>query len=122
MKTNQKETYNGWTNYPTWNVKLWIDNDERTSRYWLDETRSAIAIQDDGPKRLECAARCLAEQLETHHQEVWVMHDYDTGWKTDCLQWVLGQINWREIAESYVEDAWETDCMREDDEAKGGAK
>jgi len=27
------ETYNGWTNYQTWAVKLWMDNDEGAYRY-----------------------------------------------------------------------------------------
>ena len=26
----QKLKYNGWTNYETWNFKLWTDNDEPT--------------------------------------------------------------------------------------------
>jgi hypothetical protein len=26
----QKLKYNGWTNYETWNFKLWADNDEPT--------------------------------------------------------------------------------------------
>ena len=32
-------TYNGWTNYETWNVKLWIDNEEGTYNYCRDMAR-----------------------------------------------------------------------------------
>jgi hypothetical protein len=29
-----KKTYNGWPNYETWNVMLWMDNDEGMYRYY----------------------------------------------------------------------------------------
>lgn len=33
-KTMSQE-YNGWTNYETWNVALWMDNDESSYQYAL---------------------------------------------------------------------------------------
>lgn len=39
MTTTEKKTYNGWTNYETWNVALWIGNEEGSYRYWQAVTQ-----------------------------------------------------------------------------------
>ncbi len=31
---SDEKGYNGWSNYETWNVKLWMDNDEGSYNYW----------------------------------------------------------------------------------------
>ena len=36
------DTYNGWTNYETWNVALWIGNDESLYRI----SQSCVAYDD----------------------------------------------------------------------------
>jgi hypothetical protein len=37
-------TYNGWTNWATWNVNLWIDNEEGTYRAKQQFLRRASTI------------------------------------------------------------------------------
>ena len=39
--TQDTEKYNGWTNYETWNCKLWMDNNEGDQDYWKDQAREA---------------------------------------------------------------------------------
>ena len=34
--TTETKRYNGWANYETWIVKLWLDNEETSYRFWGD--------------------------------------------------------------------------------------
>lgn len=45
-------TYNGWTNYDTWNVALWFDNDEGLQDYL---TEFATSHQLPEFRAMDCA-------------------------------------------------------------------
>jgi len=71
----QDHKYNGWTNYETWAVKLWMDNEEPSYRYWRERAeleRTAVGPQAAWPVPLTEAGRgrrsarllgCTAEGL-----------------------------------------------------------
>jgi len=87
--------YNGWTNYETWAVSFWLDN-ELDSYYWLREL-----VQGEG-KDYDKAE--LAELLKER-----VSYDcnplIDTATMyTDLLNEALSEVNWIEIIESAMED------------------
>lgn len=42
--STKSDTYNGWSNWATWNVALWISNDEPTYRHLL---LSGVDSEDD---------------------------------------------------------------------------
>ena len=93
------EGYNGWKNYPTWCVKLWIDNDQGTQEYWMEAAVEAAEL--DGPVYV------LERQLETYFQDEGFPEQLYGTMNSDLLTWALGQVDWREIAASLIEDAKE---------------
>lgn len=36
MTKNETKGYNGWTNYETWCVSLWLDNDSGSYDHWRE--------------------------------------------------------------------------------------
>ena len=94
--------YNGWSNYETWLVKLWIDNEQESYTYWQEKAKELY--EQAGPTeywtREESALYGLAEAL----QEAFDDMDEMSGMATDLVHAALSEVNWREIAESLLED------------------
>ena len=96
------ERYNGWTNYETWVVNLWIDNDG-----FAEDCRhmAAQCVQDtaDEPCPDGAAIRCLADQIKEQHEEHMSLACKVPGVFGDLLNGALSEVNWSEIARHYIE-------------------
>ena len=98
----ETKTYNGWTNYETWLVKLWMDNEEGDYRYWnsvaydLGSQDSPEYIADADNRRYSLARRLEDEHTE-HMPEV-------KGMWADLLRAALQEVDWNEIANALLED------------------
>jgi hypothetical protein len=112
------EKYNGWSNYPTWCVKLWIDNDQGL----YDEVNQMAQDCYDNAEAnsyltKEELARCdFADELEDYIQELRVNFDGTVnGMSADLLGFAIGLVDWYEIAAAIIED----NVTKEDDSTSG---
>ena len=93
-----EQKYNGWSNYPTWNYKLWLDNEEGSYNYWRGRVTELLSSNNGAA---ESAARDLAGELESELEE---NTPTTTGVYADLLNFAMGSIDYREIAEAMVAD------------------
>jgi hypothetical protein len=97
--------YEGWSNHPTWCVNLWLANDEGLYLEALGVVRTAIASVDVlvAPEPRSTVADALKDWVE----EVAFPADRDgrthpDGMVGDLTVWAFNQVNWRELAESWI--------------------
>jgi len=93
-------TYNGWTNYETWCVNLWLTNEDTR---WLDELADEMLGELDGD--VVAAVAELADYLAEQHDEA--VPPEVTGVFADLLGSALRRVNWHEIAQYFIDDAKE---------------
>lgn len=87
----EAKEHNGWTNYPTRAVHLWISNDQGTWEHWIDRARCSTG-----------EVHALENALRDEHADG--QPDMNSVY-ADLMGWALQFVNWREIAESLVEAA-----------------
>lgn len=97
MQTDKVETgYNGYANYPTWNVALWLDNDQ--TEYEMVRNMARSWIHSEHP-RYE-----LSHWLKEYATEQNPLAS-DASSFADILGWALDQVDWYELADNYLQEA-----------------
>lgn len=98
------EKYNGWTNYETWNVKLWLDNDRETYDAWRIRSSAALlsAVASGTFTKQEQAVLNLSRSLKQSIGDD--APDLGHSMYADLLGAALSEVNWHEIAQSYIDD------------------
>lgn len=108
--------YDGWTNYETWAVKLWLDNKhgsyldmtERATELYREATEDSADMTADELADAELsAASDMADYVQSTLGEDNPLADQASVF-TDLLNAALAKVNYREIGESYINDAKES--------------
>jgi hypothetical protein len=105
------ETYNGWTNRETWAFHLHITNDEGWYDHWRDRV---AALKADPPiNEYWTPEQAVRYTLEDELKD-WALELFDevsplpdgpaAGLVLDMYQDALGNVNYREVAESLIRD------------------
>lgn len=99
------ETYNGWTNYETWCVNLWMNNEQGSHEFFLENARQiheeTAAYNNTGLKLKNLQTIRFANWLQDYYsQENWPEL---SGVYEDLLRGAFDAVNWDEIARHYIE-------------------
>ena len=100
--------YNGWSNYATWNVALWIDNDQGSYSTRCEMAQECYDDADD----MDDAKRSLAEKLKSWVDEMNPLTGQASMF-SDILSSALADVDYDEIAANFLEDV---DLKEEEEE------
>jgi hypothetical protein len=110
MTNSTQERYNGWANYPTWNVTLWLDNDYglyTQAREMVERAREDAPTDTntvDGIWTVEDTAKFrLADNLKEWVGEMSPVLE-EASFQADIFGWALEQVAWDEIAANYLSE------------------
>lgn len=101
--------FNGWKNYETWAVALWLGNDESTYRYWKEQAAERVLGARNSKEVL--AGRCtpneaaniqLAAQLQLEVTEMTPTQQPSV--YSDLLNSALSEVDWFEIAQDILDN------------------
>lgn len=99
--------HNGWANYETWAVNLWISNDEHLSIHWIERAKDLVTVNYDRSD----AKNDLSQELKDYFDNYNPLADNSDVY-TDLLGAALSEVDWYEIAEHLIDDLEDVQPMQ----------
>ena len=103
---NTSESYNGWSNYDTWNFKLWLDNSEISQKIVHNFVIKAIVFSKKTPEVIHKLRTLLEEYAEQNAPEL------ENGFYSDVLSASIRSVNYYQIADAYFFDYLENNNLK----------
>ena len=103
--SKEDKKYNGYTNYETWCIKLWIDHDQDRQEYWAEKVQEAWEDSDTMNilSHKERAAQELSEVVKAEFEENNPLANKANVY-SDLINAGLSEVNWYEIALSLIDN------------------
>lgn len=112
-------TYNGWSNYETWLVSLWLNNEQTSYTYWRDQAgqhhqdaATCGQVRDGIWNVSEAAVFNLADQIKSETEANSPLTEPSL--YNDLLQAAMNEVDWHEVAEDFLEDTGGTPPANDD--------
>lgn len=102
-------SYNGYSNYESWLVAVWIDNSQESIDFWVDVAKHHYNISEDRKyfTKKEEAVISFAEDMKQWHEDNMPDSEEIGGLWSDMIHAALGSVDWHELAGKYMEQALE---------------
>ena len=102
----EDDKYNGWTNYETWAVALWMDNEQGSYTYWREQAEQCFDDtneEDQRDERRRASRSALADRIQEVFESDSPLADQASVY-SDLLTAALGEVDWYEIAEHLIDE------------------
>ena len=99
-----RKEHNGWGNYPTWEVALWLLNDERACQCWGRSAKEILlSVSGNAVEAKKLLAREIADDFEGNMPKI-------IGIYADMLGWALSLVDWGKIASAILQQEQEKEA------------
>lgn len=106
----ESKEYNGWSNYSTWDVHLWLTNDQGTynlcrelARESVEEASTCSQIEEGIWTEVQARRFLLADRLRDHIDEINPLVG-EASLFSDLLGAAIQDVDWHEVADAFLEE------------------